>query len=159
MNIQKRNKQVVPFDENKIIHAINAAMIEVDGQLYESETAFNIASDIKEEIAKSPIMVDVETIQNWVEEELMKSERPDVARAYIRFRYKKEVARNYTNDFMNAVAEKLQAKSVENQNANVDERSFGGRIGEASRLLMKKYALDYCVSDMARRNHENNDDI
>lgn len=157
MIIQKRNKQVVPFDENKIINAINAAMIEVDGKLYESDTAFNIASDIKEEIAKSPIIVDVETIQNWVEEELMKSERPDVARAYIRFRYKKEVARNYTNDFMNAVAEKLQAKSVENQNANVDERSFGGRIGEASRLLMKKYALDYCVSDMARRNHENNE--
>ena len=157
MIIQKRNKQVVPFDENKIINAINAAMIEVDGQLYESDTAFNIATDIKEEIAKSPIIVDVETIQNWVEEELMKSERPDVARAYIRFRYKKEVARNYTNDFMNAVAEKLQAKSVENQNANVDERSFGGRIGEASRLLMKKYALDYCVSDMARRNHENNE--
>lgn len=157
MIIQKRNKQVVPFDENKIINAINAAMIEIDGQLYESDTAFNIATDIKEEIAKSPIVVDVETIQNWVEEELMKSERPDVARAYIRFRYKKEVARNYTNDFMNAVAEKLEAKSVENQNANVDERSFGGRIGEASRLLMKKYALEHCVSDLARHNHENNE--
>ena len=156
MIIQKRNEQVVPFDESKIINAINAAMIEVDGQLYESDTAFNIASDIKEEIAKSPIIVDVETIQNWVEEELMKSERPDVARAYIRFRYKKEVARNYTNDFMKAVSEKLEAKNVENQNANVDEYSFGGRIGEASRLLMKKYALEYCVSDLARYNHEGN---
>ena len=57
---------------------------------------------------------------------------------------------------MNAISEKLQAKNVENQNANVDEHSFGGRIGEASRLLMKKYALDNCVSDMARRNHEEN---
>ena len=82
----------------------------------------------------------VETIQDLVEDYLMQSERRDVARAYVRFRYKKEVARNYTNDFMNAVSEKLQAKNVENQNANVDEHSFGGRIGEASRLLMKKYA-------------------
>ena len=159
LEIVKRNGQIVPFDENKIINAINRAMIEVDGQLFETDTAFNIASDIKEiiENKQNPIMVDVETIQDWVEEELMKSERRDVARAYIRFRYKKEVARNYTNDFLGAVAEKLQARNVENQNANVDEHSFGGRIGEASRLLMKKYALDNCVSDMARRNHESNE--
>lgn len=35
--------------------------------------------------------------------------------------------------------------------------SFGGRVGAGSDLQMKKYALDYCVSDMARRNHENNE--
>ena len=40
----------------------------------------------------------------------MRSERRDVAREYIRYRYKKEVARNYSNDFMNAISEKLQAK-------------------------------------------------
>ena len=35
--------------------------------------------------------------------------------------------------------------------------SFGGRVGAGSDLQMKRYALDYCVSDMARRNHENNE--
>ena len=157
MNIMKRNGTLVPFNKDKIINAINGATIEVDGCLHETETAENIALDIEELINKSPEPMTVETIQDLVEDYLMQSERRDVARAYVRFRYKKEVARNYTNDFMNAVSEKLQAKNVENQNANVDEHSFGGRIGEASRLLMKKYALDYCVSDMARRNHENNE--
>ena len=157
MDIMKRNGTLVPFDKNKIINAINGATIEVDGCLHETETAENIALDIEELVNKSPEPMTVETIQDLVEEYLMQSERKDVARAYVRFRYKKEVARNYTNDFMTAVSEKLEAKNVENQNANVDEHSFGGRIGEASRLLMKKYAMEYCVSDMARRNHENNE--
>jgi hypothetical protein len=42
----------------------------------------------------------------------MRSERRDVARAYIRYRYKKEVARNHKDDFMNAIGEKLAAKNV-----------------------------------------------
>ena len=44
----------------------------------------------------------------------MRSERPDVARAYIRYRYKKEVARNYQHDFINAIREKLGAEDVQN---------------------------------------------
>jgi hypothetical protein len=42
----------------------------------------------------------------------MRSERPDVARAYIRYRYKKEVARNYEHDFINSIQEKLNASNV-----------------------------------------------
>lgn len=155
MNIIKRNGSVVPFDKVKIENAINKAFLEVDGILYETETAKDIADDIEKYNLKNNMTV--EEIQDLVEDYLMDSERKDVARAYVRYRYKRESARKYTNDFMEAVSEKLQAKNVENQNANVDEYSFGGRIGEASRLLMKKYALDNCVSEMARSNHENNE--
>ncbi len=84
------------------------------------------------------------------------SNRRDVARSYIRYRYKKEVARNAQSDFINAIREKLNADDVQNQNANVDEHSFGGRIGEASGVVNKKLALDYIVSPMARKNHEEN---
>ena len=86
----------------------------------------------------------------------MDSERKDVARAYIRFRYKREVAREHKEDFMKAFSEKLEARNVKNQNANVDEHSFGGRVGEASGLMTKQYALDYCISPMARKNHLEN---
>jgi len=87
----------------------------------------------------------------------MRSERPDVARAYIRYRYKKEVARRYEHDFIDAVREKLDAKAVQNQNANVDEHSFGGRTGEATGVVTKKLALEYLCSPMARNNHNNNE--
>lgn len=92
-----------------------------------------------------------------VEDFLMRSERKDVAKTYIRYRYKREVARSGRDDFVKAFSEKINGTAIENQNANVDEMSFGGRVGAGSDLQMKKYALDYCVSDMARHNHENNE--
>ena len=161
MNVIKRNGDIVPFDQTKIIHAINSAFIDVDGQLYESDTAKDIAHDIENDFrffqkhAKNHIP-SVEQIQDAVEDYLMRSERKDVARAYIRHRYKREVAREKRDDFTKAIGEKLSASNVQNQNANVDEASFGGRVGEASSLLTKTYALDYLVSDKARKNHLGN---
>ena len=54
------------------------------------------------------------------------------------------------------VGRKLTASDVQNQNANVDEMSFGGRKGEAANAMMKQYALDYCMSKQAKYNHLNN---
>lgn len=155
--IIKRNGTAVPFDKDKIIIAINKALIDVDGTLYETETAWDIADEIYDRALNSDINFTVEDIQDMVEDYLMRSERKDVARAYIRYRYRKEVARNYTDDFITAIGQKIKGENIENQNANVDEHSFGGRYGEAADLLMKKYALDFCVSKMARENHENNE--
>lgn len=157
LQIYKRNGILVPFDKQRIINAINKAFIEVDGQLYEEDTAQDIADEVKYWVKEQNHIVSVEDIQNQVEDYLMRSERRDVAKAYIRYRFKHEAVRNSNNDFMKALSEKINASDIENQNANVDEQSFGGRIGAASDLQLKKYALDYCVSDLARRNHENNE--
>lgn len=157
MQVIKRDGTKVPFNRKKIIEAINGAFLEVDGILYETDTAEDIAQEIELLAEKSNSDISVESIQDCVEDFLMRSERRDVARAYIRYRYKKEVARHYSNDFLDAVSEKLRASNVQNQNANVDEHSFGGRMGEATDLLTKQYALDFCVSPMARANHLNNE--
>ena len=153
--VLKRNGDYVPFDKNKIIAAISKAFLEVDGCLYETDTIIDIATDIEKYCSNKDI-ISIEQIQDKVEEYLMRSERPDVARAYIRYRYKRQIARSASDTFMKAIGEKLNGENIENQNANVDEHSFGGRKGEADSILMKKYALDNIVSDMARRNHENN---
>ena len=157
MIIIKRDGSTVAFDANKIVTAINKAFVEVDGVLYESDTASDIAYEIGKRVDNSQVAVTVEQIQDWVEEYLMRSERPDVARAYIRYRYKKEVARNFEHDFIDTIIEKLEASDVQNQNANVDEHSFGGRTGEASSIMTKRLALEHLVSPMARHNHENNE--
>ena len=165
--ILKRDGTIVPFEKDNIIRAINGAMREVDGQIYEYDTARDIACDIENDIVQiyeersaskipSRGMVTVEEIQDMVEDYLMRSERRDVARAYIRFRYKKEVARDVRGDFFEPIEEKLTARNVKNQNANVDERSFGGRIGEAASYMTKEYALKYLVSNKARKNHLEN---
>lgn len=157
MLIIKRNGGGAEFDKSKIESAINKAFLEVDGTLYETDTAADIASEIEEKIKNGNDLVSVEQIQDWIEEYLMRSERKDVARAYVRYRYKREVARNAESDFISAIREKLNASDVQNQNANVDEKSFGGRVGEASGVVTKKLALDYIVSPMAKANHLNNE--
>ena len=157
MNVIKRNGDIIPFNGQKIVDAINKAFIDVDGKLYETDTAADIALEIgqKADLMNRPLSV--EEIQDMVEDYLMRSERKDVARAYIRYRYKKEVARNIQSDFFDAIEEKLTAKNVQNQNANIDEHSFGGRIGEASGVMTKAYALEHLVSPMAKKHHENNE--
>ena len=152
MYVIKRDGKKVEYDREKVINAINSAFLDVDQVLYETDTAEDIADEITMLVAKNSQGISVEIIQDKIEEYLMRSERPDVARAYIRFRYKREVAREYKADFMKAVAEKLEARNVKNQNANVDEYSFGGRVGEAASLLTKQYALDFCLSPMAKKN-------
>jgi ribonucleoside-triphosphate reductase len=65
--------------------------------------------------------------------------------------------RSCSAEFIRAISEKLNASNVVNQNANVDEHSFGGRLGEASGILTKQYALDFLLSPMAKANHLNNE--
>ena len=161
LQIQKRNGTLVPFDGQKIINAVNKALIEVDGQLYEDDTAKDIAKEIEDAMydldEKKATAVSVEDIQDMVEDELMQSERRDVARAYIRYRYKQEVQREHEAIFIAPIREKLEARNVQNQNANVDEHSFGGRLGEAAEVMTKEYAFDYIISKKSRENHMNNE--
>lgn len=157
MFIKKRNGSSVEFDKSKIINAINKAFLDVDGQLYETDTAQDIADDIEKRLRNSVSKATVEEIQDLVEDYLMSADRKDVAKSYIRYRYLHGLARNDYKELMDMVSEKLSASNVQNQNANVDEKSFGGRVGEASDAVSKKYALDYCVSPMARANHLNNE--
>lgn len=157
LQVQKRNGDIVPFDKQRVITSINKAFIAVDGRLYEEDTANDIADEVRYIVKINETPTNVEDIQDIIENYLMQSERRDVAKAYIRYRYKREVARKGSDDFIKAFGEKINGQAIENQNANVDEMSFGGRVGAGSDLQMKKYALDFCVSDMSRHNHENNE--
>ena len=155
-NVIKRDGEVVPFEASKIENAILKAFAEVDGELssYATEKAKNISTYIG---AMDVDSLGVEEIQDLVEKGLMATKRKDVARAYIVYRDERTRIRNRNTRLMRSIGEKLKASNVKNQNANVDEHSFGGRKGEAANVMMKQYALDNCMSDMARNNHLNNE--
>ena len=155
--IKKRDGRLVEFNRNKIIEAIIKAFKSVDGEItpYATEKANNIADFITEK-SKGKILT-VEEIQDMVEQGLMSTRRKDVARAYIAYRLERTRIRNWNTQMMDKVAIKLAATDVQNQNANVDEYSFGGRRGEADSVIFKQYALDNIVSEMARNNHLNNE--
>lgn len=151
----KRDGREVDFNKEKIKLAVIKAFIEVDKEetTYAKEKARDIANYI-ESLNKN---MTVEAIQDEVERKLMSSNRKDVARAYVIYRNDRNREREKRSQLMKDIAEKLTASNIQNQNANVDEKSFGGRVGEASDTVLKRYALDYCMSDMARNNHLNNE--
>ena len=154
----KRDGSQVYFEKEKIYNAIAAAdaECEMSGQKFLGyDSICDAVEDIEVRCHEVEGDITVEEIQNIVERVLMSYE-PDVARAYIRYRYMKEVAREFKGDFFEAIGEKLEAKNVVNQNANVDEHSFGGRVGEASDAMMKEYALNFCMSKKSRENHLSN---
>ena len=98
----------------------------------------------------------IEQIQDYVENGLMSTKRKDIAKAYIKYREERTKIRQCNSDLMKTVREKMMATNVQNQNANVDERSFGGRMGEANGSVMRHLALNEFLSEMARENHLNN---
>ena len=155
--IVKRDGTQVPYDRNKIICAINKALLEVDGNIYSGYISENVATSIESYFDYHTVeCITVEEIQDLVEWNLINSPKPELAKAYIRYRYKREMARQNYKELMDTIGEKLSAANVQNQNANVDEYSFGGRMGEMNSAVARKYALDYIVSPMAKENHLNN---
>ena len=158
MNIIKRDGRVVPFNKNKIVAAILKAF-EAVGSIddYAKTKAENIATYIEDKVKEREEPYGVEEIQDLVEQGLMSLKHKDVAKAYILYREERSKVRQGKTALMKLIGKKIDASDVQNQNANMDEHSFGGRMGEARNELMKDYALNYCVSKKTRDNHLNNE--
>ena len=150
MNVIKRDGSKAEFDINRIKRALMLAFEACDYDV-DDETIDNIASDV--------VIWDnihIEDIQDQVIEVLRDWDFNDVADEYTLYRQERAIARANKDRLTRETMDKLSASNIENQNANVDEHSFGGRKGEAANILTKEYALEYCVSSMARENHINN---
>ena len=129
ITVVKRNGAQVPFDRNKIITAISKAFVEVDGKLYETDTINDIARDIENDF-KSRDAISIEEIQDKVEEYLMRSERLDVAKAYIKYRYDREKARILQQDLnqrYNKIRELIAGTDEESNKENSNKDTQIGR--------------------------------
>lgn len=155
MLVKKRDGRLVEFDKSKIEKAIMKAFVEI----YTSPTddMMLCIHKIADDIESTKKDLSVEEIQDIVEKKLMATKYKDVAKAYINYRYLHNMARDRYQDLMKAVGVKLTASDVQNQNANVDEHSFGGRTGEAADVLTKEFALNYIISEKAANHHNNNE--
>ena len=144
-HVIKRNGKKVKFDENKIINAIQKAFLEVDGEV--TNVAHQKAKDIASYIKGLEKTLSVEEIQDIVEDKLMASARKDVARAYVRYRYKKEVLRK-ENTTDKSVFELLGGTSDywNNENANKNAKSVTTQrdylAGITSTDITRRFLLD-----------------
>ena len=153
MQIIKRSGAEAPFDKQKIVAAISKANASVEESERIPEGCVRwIADRIEAEATGATRALSVEEVQDKVEEALMSEGYFSLARSYITYRYEHAKLRED-----NALMEKLTASNVQNQNANVDESSFSGRMGETLSLITKKFALEHLMSPKSARNHVNNE--
>ena len=153
MRVIKRDKSIEEFQWHKVQHAIEEAFRSCDYSIVPDDILNCMQSKYDTNCDDT---VDVEDIQDDIEDCLMET-YPIVAKSFIIYRYEHKVIRENRDKLIKGLTKKLMADEIENQNANVDEYSFGGRMGEASRLVTKDYALNYCMSRKSRRNHLNNE--
>lgn len=151
MKVIKRDKNLVDYDLEKISIAIAGAFEEYNREFDDIKLLDYIDGIIQNKNRD----ISVEEIQDIVEDALLDFNYRNEAKAYIRYRHEHDLARQ--KELSSSMEAKLLAKQIDNQNANVDEHSFGGRIGEASSVITKDYALNHCVSKMARENYLNNE--
>ncbi len=143
----KRNGEEVSFDISKIVNAINAANKEVENIYKMNEYQVRaIADDIAQQVQRMSHAVNVEDIQDMVETSIMGMRGYEVAQKYVRYRYKRELARksNTTDNGILALIEHLNEEvTQENSNKNpvINSTQRDYMAGEVSKDLTKRVLL------------------
>ncbi len=120
MDVIKRNGQKVDFDESKIQKAVNKAFEEVKGRDCWDESVLFLIRKKLERAENETGDISVEEIQDIVERTLMETKYFDVAKAYIKYRYDHELARQRHNDseLMEMIRGENEYWATENSNKN-----------------------------------------
>lgn len=159
MKVLKRDGKIDVYNFEKIKRAVESAYNSVNATM--DEKFLQQLSDHFQKLInkrKNPEEpINIEEIQDEIEKFLVMKNKTNVVKHFMRYREDRNRHREMKSKLMKGIASKLQAKNISNQNANVDESSFGGRMGEATRVVTKEYALYNCMSKMARENHLNNE--
>ena len=157
LKITKRNGVEIAFDESRIVKAIMKAVVSASGAATPEarQVATDIAVTIKTEAEALDRPMTVEQIQDRVVDLLRQNHCREVAGAYASYRKMRADMRKAEDKQAKAIRDALTASNVQNQNANLDERTFSGRLGEATRVITKKVGLELVPKKM-RVNHEEN---
>ncbi len=150
--VVKRDGRVVGYNEEKIKAAIRKAMLATEAGEDES-----LIQRIADRIgARGKSQMSVEAIQDQVELELMKSPRKEVARAYINYRHKRNVARKAkTADVFQEII-KAQKNDITRENANMNADTPAGMMMKFASETTKPFVDDYLLSEEAREAVSNN---
>ena len=144
-NIRKRDGRIENFDKQKIVNAILKAMNQ------------EFVNDIKcaQAIADKLVMldrdvVDVEDIQNMVEVELMKSKYKNVAKDYILYREKRNIARGRKTYEMYMGIVNTIANDITKENANMNADTPAGMMMKFASETSKSFVMDMLLSDKSK---------
>lgn len=137
MQVQKRNGKIVDFDKTKIIRAISKSGFVPD----------EVKARIAEEIAnQNKELISIEEIQDLVEKKLMATSYKNVAKEYIRYRYRREMIRqneHVADSVLDIIDYKNEYIKGENSNKNPSvlstQRDY--MAGEVSKDIAERLIL------------------
>ena len=150
--VVKRDGRIVGFNEQKIGAAIRKAMLTTDAG-EDSELIVKITDRVS---IRGRSQMTVEEIQDMVEDELMKSSRPDVAKIYIKYRSARTIARKAkTRDIFLEIIN-IKNNDVTRENANMNADTPAGMMMKFSSETTKPFVDDYLLSDEVKDAVKNN---
>ena len=160
MKVEKRDGTLQEFDFQKITQAVKNVYKSI-GKEGPEKVMFDLCEYYRKltekyDSGKNTQPIPIESIQDTIRDILIKRNQIEAAEAFVLYRKKHEEIRERKSWMTKEITKKLKGTNIENQNANVDEASFGGRSGEATRVVTKDFALKYIVSKKSRDNHNNN---
>lgn len=153
MKVVKRDGRIVDFDPTRISHAIGMAMQECG--CYDEAIAVSLAVQVEDQMRNKDSW-DVDAIQNLVENQLMVSDMPEVARAYIIYRNKRDMARHSSSN--SVIADIIAAKKndVTRENANMNADTPAGMMMKIASERSKEFVDEFLLSEEARICSNNN---
>lgn len=148
----KRDGAKVNFEPSKIVNAVRAAM---------SRTDSGVDEDLIEKIKLSISNLDKETmsvdeIQDIVEKKLMSSSRKDVAKAYIKYRQRRDVARQSKTKVMFDEIIATKANDITRENANMNADTPAGMMMKFASETTNPFVDNYLLAEDVKEAVDNN---
>ncbi len=152
MRIIKRNGSEEIFDINKITAAVTKANCASEKRELTQEQIYDIADYVEYKCNKMGRAVSVEEIQDMVEDQIMSKGAFEIAKAYVRYRYMRSLARK-ANTTDNQILTLIECNNEEvkqensNKNPTVNSVQRDYMAGEVSKDITKRILLPPDIVD------------
>ncbi|UAX41303.1 anaerobic ribonucleoside-triphosphate reductase [Pasteurella canis] len=151
----KRDGSRVGFEIQRIINAIKKAAQAVNVE--DDRYCYAIGQQVCDEIfARYQQEIDISHIQKIVENHLMSSQYPEVARVYIEYRHDRDLAREKRSHLTKEIEGLIEQSNVEllNENANKDAKVIPTQRDLLAGIVAKHYAKRYILPRDVVEAHE-----
>lgn len=147
--VTKRDGKIQEFDSSKIFRAITKAFeIPIDKEHQEElhEKIDPICNKVIDRINLMHDKIQIEKIQDVIEDELIKSGKTEIARKFIAYRSKRDLARKADSiKIFNSIIE-AQANDITRENANMNADTPAGMMMKFASETTKNYVDEVLLS-------------
>lgn len=151
----KRDGSRAEFEIQRIINAIKkaASAVNISDEFYCHQIGQEVGNEI---FTRHQGEIDINQIQKVVEDKLMASRYPEIARAYIEYRHDRDLAREKRSQLTKEIEGLIEQSNVEllNENANKDAKVIPTQRDLLAGIVAKHYAKHHILPRDVVEAHE-----